>query len=57
MIIHYWDTHIPYNSPEEYIKSTQNSGILIEEVLDKINDSDRKRYLRETMGGSKKQAR
>ncbi|WP_457742280.1 sulfatase family protein [Thermococcus sp.] len=48
--IHLWDTHVPYNIPEEYAFEGKG-GVLIEEVVSSLKSENWKSYLLSSFGG------
>ena len=51
LFIHYWDTHIPYDPPEFYLKKFQNEEYKVEiekvdDILDSIKNDKWKNYMK-----------
>jgi len=48
--VHLWDTHVPYNVPDEYVFSARG-GIPIEDVVKNLKSENWKTYLLTSFGG------
>ncbi len=48
--IHLWDTHVPYNVPEDYVFSAKG-GVPIEEIVKSLKSENWKSYLLSSFGG------
>jgi len=55
LFIHYWDVHAKYDPPKEFVQRAHKPGttISIEEMIQTVNNQNRREYLVDIAGGAK----